>query len=131
MLRDLRATEAYMPGITSVDFVGEAMEGLGATRHCRFDDGVELVERVVEWRVSEGYSLETISFEGVPMRSNRITFSLVDADGGCHVKQSMEYRMKGGILAPLLALAARPMMRRAVDGALTGLKEYIEGRADG
>ena len=128
-LSDLTRTEVYMPGIASVDWVGEAREGPGATRHCRFEDGVELVERVVEWRGMEGYSLETISFRGVPMRSNRITFSLADRDGGCEVTQAMQYRMKGGVVAPALAFVARPMMRRALEGALEGLKAHVEGRS--
>ena len=37
-----------MPGIHDVHFTSEKKKGVDAARHCTFDDGVELYERLEE-----------------------------------------------------------------------------------
>lgn len=126
VLSDLTAMRAYLPGLRSVRLLSGPEAGVGAVRHCVFEDGVELTERVTDWQEGTGYTLETTAFEGVPMRSNEITFAL-DGDGErTTVTQSMRYAMKGGPLAPLLERLARGRMVAALDGALGGLKRHVE-----
>ena len=127
VLSDLTAMRAYMPGLESVALTSGEARGVGAARHCVFEDGVELHEQVVSWTEGTGYTLETTAFEGVPMRSNRIAFRVAPAPDGTTVTQSMTYAMKGGLLAPLMERMAGGMMRKALDGALGGLKGYVEG----
>ena len=50
VLKDLTAMREYMPGLKSVTITSQQTEGVGASRHCVFQDGVQLTERVVEWR---------------------------------------------------------------------------------
>lgn len=127
ILSDLTAMRAYMPGIESVALTSEHATGEGASRHCVFEDGIELDERVVAWDEGAGYTLETTRFVGVPMRSNRITFALRPAgEGATTVSQSMTYAMKGGPFAPLLERMAGGKMQAALDGALGGLKAHAE-----
>jgi len=138
VLSDLTAMRDYMPGIETVALTSERSEGVGASRHCVFKDGVELSERVAQWREGAGYVLETTAFKGVPMLSNVITFEIqdstsswADVDAGhagetTTVKQSMRYEMKGGIFAPLVEKMAGRMMRKALRGALEGLKAQVE-----
>lgn len=130
ILSDLTAMRAYMPGLESVALVSDTKHGLGATRHCVFGDGIELTERVIDWTPGTGYTLETTSFKGVPMRSNEITFALAEEGTHTTVTQSMRYAMKGGLLAPLLERMARGQMHAAVNGALNGLKQFVETDAD-
>ncbi|MDX1418874.1 MAG: SRPBCC family protein [Rubricoccaceae bacterium] len=130
VLSDLTAMRAYMPGLASVEHVGEAERGVGAARHCVFADGVELTERVTDWREGTGYTLETTAFKGVPMASNEIRFVLSGDARQTTVTQSMRYAMKGGILAPLLERMAKGRMVSALDGALGGLKEHVEARVE-
>lgn len=126
VLGDLTAVRHYMPGIAQVEMASEARSGVGAARHCVFKDGVELSERVIEWTEGVGYVLETTSFKGVPMKSNVITFSIDGSGRTSTVSQSMRYEMKGGIFAPIMERMARGMMRKAVRGALNGLKSHVE-----
>ena len=129
VLSDLTAMGNYMPGIQDVHFTSENKQGVGASRHCTFKDGVELHERVLRWQEGQGYTLETTQFVNVPMRENEITFSLT-ADGSKTVlTQSMRYKMKGGIFAPIMELMATGMMKKALNGALVGLKEYVEAQS--
>lgn len=125
-LQDLTAMKAYMPGVVRVGFTSEHRDGVGAARHCVFENGVELHERVVAWDASRGYTLETVSFKGVPMESNVITFAVDGDDSTSEVIQTMRYRMKGGLLAPLLGVMARGTMEKALAGALGGLKAHLE-----
>lgn len=129
VLSDLTAMRAYMPGLKSVEVVSDPQSGIGATRHCVFGDGVELTERVTAWIPGTGYTLETTSFKGVPMRSNEITFGLTDEGTHTTVTQSMRYAMKGGVLAPLLERLAQGRMSAALSGALNGLKRFVETEA--
>jgi len=126
VLSDLTAMHRYMPGVTSVDVTTDHRDGVGATRYCVFDDGVELEERVAEWHEGSGYVLETLSSKKVPMKSNRVRFALEAADGTTRLSQSMTYEMKGGVLAPLLERLAAGRMRSALDDALGGLKRHVE-----
>lgn len=130
VLSDLTAMRAYMPGLERVDLVSDTVQGVGATRHCVFGDGVELTERVIAWTPGTGYTLETTAFTGVPMRSNEITFALADDGTRTTVTQSMRYAMKGGLIAPLLARMARGRMLTALTGALNGLKQFVEANTD-
>ena len=126
VLSDLTAMGKYMPGIAEVRFTSDSVDGVGAARHCRFKDGVELFERVVEWKPKERMVLEVTECKGVPMRSNVITFSLSDEGGKTTLTQSMRYQMKGWIFAPLVEKMASGMMKKALNGALEGFKSFVE-----
>lgn len=126
VLSDLTAMRAYMPGIAEVHLTSDAERGVGAARHCVFEDGIELSERVIAWDEGQGYTLETTAFKGVPMRSNEITFALTPDGERTTVTQTMRYAMKGGLLAPILERMAGGMMRNAVNGALGGLRDHVE-----
>ena len=127
VLSKITAMRAYMPGIKEVRLLSDRDSGEGAERHCVFEDGVELTERVIAWREGAGYTLETTTFVGVPMRSNVITFAIAGSGATTTVTQSMRYQMQGWILAPLMERAAVGMMRKALRGALGGLKAHVEG----
>lgn len=125
-LQDLTAMRAYMPGLIQVQLTSDVAQGVGATRHCKFEGGVELHERVITWEADQGYTLETTAFKGVPMKSNLITFAVTGNDTSATVTQTMRYEMKGGPFAPLLGWMARGRMQQALQGALDGLKAYLE-----
>ena len=127
VLSDLTAMADYMPGATSVRLVSDHATGPGATRHCVFDDGVELTERVRDWDDgARTYTLETTEFKKVPMRSNVVTFAVSGDGSGSKVTQVMRYEMKGGPLAGLLERLAAGKMNKALSTALAGLKEHVE-----
>ncbi len=63
-----------------MNLLSKVKSGPGAARHCLFEDGIELTERVIDWDEGSGYMLETTAFVGVPMRSNIVTFR-VEGDG--------------------------------------------------
>lgn len=125
-LSDITTMRSYMPGISEVQLRSESSSGVGAIRHCVFEDGVELTERVLEWREGEGYTLEIVESKGVPMKSNVVTFQVAASGASSVVTQSMQYEMKGWIFAPLLERMAAGMMRKALRGALGGLKGHVE-----
>lgn len=129
ILSDITAMENYMPGVQNVQLISENSQGIGAARHCTFEDGVELQERVIKWDEGNKYTLETTKFVNVPMKENQITFSLRPNGSNTQVTQSMEYKMKGGIFAPVMELMAKGMMTKAINGALGGLKAYAEEKA--
>ena len=128
ILSNLTAMQQYMPGIKEVRFTSDERQGVGAARHCTFNDGVQLFEEVVAWNPGQGYTLKTTQFVKVPMKENDITFSLQSDGDNTIVTQSMDYQMKGGIFAPIMAILAKGMMKKALDGALTGLKAFAENQ---
>lgn len=129
VLSDLTSTAQYMPGLSELHLTSENKSGAGASRHCKFADGVELHEQVVQWDEGNGYTLKTTEFVKVPMKSNEIYFQL-RADGNrTVVQQSMQYQMKGGLIAPLMEIMAKGMMKKTIDKALDGLKTYVEAQS--
>ena len=61
------------------------------------------------------------------MRTNVITFSLRGDGNQTTLTQTVRYEMKGWILVPLVERMAAGMMSRALNGALSGFKQYAEG----
>ena len=132
VLADLTSMRHYMPRTESVKITSDGSQGIGAARYCVFADGVELGERVVEWDEGSGYVLETTKVVKVPMQSNRVTFRIEPQGEGTIVRETMEYSMKGGFVAPLLERLAAGRMQAAMAGSLGGLKAYVEaGVEDG
>lgn len=126
VLSDITAMREYMPGVAEVRLLSDSGSGTGAVRHCLFEDGIELTERVTEWHEGSGYTIETTAFVGVPMRSNVVTFRVQSQGATSTVTQSMRYSMKGWALAPVIERMAAGTMRKALRGALEGLKEHVE-----
>lgn len=118
VLSDLSAVSEDTPGTRSVEFLDSPTRRVGASRPCLCEDGVELYEAVRELDEGCGYALSTTRFVKGPMQSNEIRFAVVT--------QSVRYQMNGGVLAPLLNQLAMGMVRRALDGALGGLKRHLE-----
>lgn len=129
VLGDITNMRHYMLGISQVKLLSDTPNGVGAARHCTFEDGIELHERVISWQEGRGYELETTRFVNVPLKENRITFALEAAENGTLVTQTMRYKMKGGLLAPLMERMAAGTMKKAIANALHGLKEYTETQA--
>ena len=126
ILSDLTAMGNYMPGIQEVHLTSETKQGVGAARHCIFEDGLELHEQVVTWEEGKSYTLQTTKFVNVPMKENEITFSLEENGSSTTVYQSMHYQMKGGLFAPMMETFAKGTMIKALNNALAGLKDYAE-----
>lgn len=129
IISDITAMENYMPGVKEVHLTSDEKSGAGASRHCIFEDGIELSEQVLNWNEGQGYTLQTTAFVKVPMRENVITFALASQGENTVVTQSMRYKMKGGLVAPIMEFMATGMMKKAINGALDGLKQYVEAQA--
>ena len=121
VLADLTSMRHYMPRTESVKITSDGSQGIGAARYCVF-----------EWDEGSGYVLETTKVVKVPMQSNRVTFRIEPHGEGTIVRETMEYSMKGGFVAPLLERLAAGRMQAAMAGSLGGLKAYVEaGVEDG
>ena len=96
-----------------------------ATRVCRFYDGTELTEKVVEYTEGERMNVEFVEFS-MPLKRANVVFEVreVDADH-TEVSVSMDYDMKLGPLGWLIdVIVLKPTMRKVFVRMLEGLSHH-------
>ena len=101
----------------------QRLEGIGASRHCDFPDGVHVEERAIEWNPGESYTLEI--FEGtLPFASATGAFSLLDGDGTA-VTIAFEYELDADASADPNEIE-RQNREELLPMTMSGFKHYVE-----
>ena len=77
----------WLQGQKSTKFLGEKKSGIGAKRLISFEDGTDVEEHIVGWRVKEYFSYIAIS--GLPLDAYHATIS-IEADKNNTVKITWE-----------------------------------------
>lgn len=128
LLADFGAAERYVPGVLRSWTVTESPSGVGAQRRCDIKGGM-LLEEVTAWQEGRGYTVELRESSGVPLQSMCVQFRLEASPPGTALHQTMVYRSKGGVAAPLLDRVSRRMLSRAQRESLAGVKQLSEEAA--
>lgn len=130
VLADLGAADKCFPGVTKSYYLSEQKAGVGAARHCDVRSGAmkgSVQERITEWREGEGFSLELYDSTGVPYRRMEADFEIEACAQGTRLTQTIRFAMKGGPLAPVLALVGSMMMKKEMPKMLEGVKACVDG----
>ena len=117
-LRDISRADQYVPGITSVELLTTAVEGVGASRRVHQGKTLALDETVTQWREGEGFTLRLHRGEKgpvPPLKEAWFEYGLAVIDGDTWLRNRMRYQVG---LGPLGALLDRLVLKKVVAGAL-------------
>lgn len=123
LLADFGNIAAFHPGLSGSHLLeGSQPAGLGAERRCDLKDRNHLVERVVDWRDGESYTVDIIE-TSMPLRRAQATLSVSPLSAEtCDATMTVDMTMKYGVLGKLMEIAmAGPVMRKTMKGILDGL----------
>ncbi len=126
-LADLEKVQHYNPGVQSAKYITDKVRGEGAARECDLGKDGVIRERVIGFE--EGQWIEMELYEhNWPIEKMQWT-TRVQSMGpqATQVSQTMEYRMKFGLLGSLMNKA---IMKNKLNGTLAqvfeSMKTYVE-----
>jgi hypothetical protein len=113
-LADLEAVARYNPSVRSANIHGEQRTGVGAKRDCELAPSGRVLERVTVWEPGRAVGLEVVESDW-PIHFMRWVTRVDASEGGCVIRQDLEYEVKFGALGRLLD---RWMMKRRLTRTL-------------
>ncbi|MCH8927788.1 MAG: SRPBCC family protein [Candidatus Marinimicrobia bacterium] len=125
ILADIGSIQNYNPGVTKSLSTSEAKTGIGASRHCDLLPMGSVEERVIEWDEGNSYKIEIYDGKIVPFLGTAV-FEVSENGENTHVKMTMNYEMKSGIMASMMGMMMKGKMDKAVESILVGLKHHVE-----
>ena len=125
ILADIASVQIYNPGVAKSLSTSEAKTGIGASRHCDLLPMGSVEERVIEWDEGNSYKIEIFEGKMVPFLGTAL-FELSESGENMHVKMTMTYEMKGGIMALLMGMMMKGKMEKTIESILVGLKHHVE-----
>ena len=124
-IADFGGVSNWAPNVLSSYSTTPNNGGVDAARHCEVAGFGGVDERVVDWTDGSGY---TFTVENIgPVRSVLSTWAVSARDNRATVTTSLDIRMKFGLFgAAIYKLVVRRNFRKAIAGAQSGLKQYVE-----
>jgi len=124
VVADLGSVSVWNPTLADSHYTSEAKEGFEATRRCNFPDGGYVEERVTEWKLGEGFTLEVT--EGtVPFASANAALSFAEDGDGTVVNLALDYDLKADLSVDPQEVE-RQTREELFPLILASLKQYIE-----
>ena len=126
-ISNIGKVQDYAPDIATSFYLGEQRDGVGAERQCDFANGMSVRERVIDWHEGRQFTLDAYDTEGFPVEKLHVTFALeaIDAEQTL-VRETMEYRMKGGVFGRVMDVLTRGQMAKVLEDNLNGMKLHTE-----
>lgn len=129
-MRDLEKAHMYVPDLTNTEITTEQREGVGTSRRV-YSHRPTLIETVTHWDQGHGFKLriQHDNGEGVPPLFASGTFEYrLDpvSDTQTRLTNTMEMKMKWGLLGGLLAKLLRAPMQKMHQQIVVGQKLYYE-----
>jgi uncharacterized protein YndB with AHSA1/START domain len=113
-------------GIKNSYAIGDATEGVGASRQCDLvANGMRMRETVSEWVPEERMVLVVDNIEKQPIKQATMTFTLSEGGETTPFTMSYDYEPKGGPLAFVIG----PLLDRQMKKAFQGFMENVESAA--
>ena len=117
-------------GIKNSYAIGDATEGVGASRQCDLvANGMRMRETVTEWTPEQRMVLVVDNIEKQPIKQATMTFTLSDGGETTPVTMSYDYEPKGGPLALLFGPMLDRQMKKAFHGFVDNLETAAQTRA--
>ncbi len=107
---------------------GEQASGVGAIRQCDLMGGGHIVEKVIDWKDGESYTIE-VTETSLPLKRARTTLSVAPTDvNASRVTMTIDYTPTYGPIGLLVdLLMMRSAVRGQMIGILAGLSTYVSG----
>ncbi|MEL7210545.1 MAG: SRPBCC family protein, partial [Actinomycetota bacterium] len=104
--------------VSSSHATSDAVEGVGATRHCDLTNGATLEETIREWVPEESVTISIDEATKVPIAHAVSTFSITETENGRQITMTTDFTPKGGPLGRLLGPVMKPVFRKGNRGLL-------------
>ncbi len=126
-LENLELVQEYNPSVLSARYISHDRAGVGAARECNLGKDGLIRERVTAVVDNQSISMELYEHNW-PLEFMTWTTRLENVNGNTLLSQSLEYKVKFGLLGALLD---RLMMKNKLDSTIASvfesMKLYIEG----
>lgn len=126
ILSNIEMLEQYDPITVSSKAVSELKSGIGASRKCDVQPNGWFKEQVTEWENERAITFQLYECT-LPVKNLKHSYILEDLGGKTRVVQTMEYKLKYGVIGNLMDTF---MVRKKWDDGIKlffkGLKDYAE-----
>ena len=128
VLADFPSISTWNTGVKTSYSTSEAVEGVGAKRHCDLAPAGTLEETIAEWEPGEKLVISIDSATKLPMKSGRVTFRLADEGG----PTSIDYQYEPGLgpIGRLMGPIVDKQLVKGMDGFLRDLEMAAKERAN-
>lgn len=125
-LANLELVADYNPHVLSAKYISSLHTGVGAARECFLGNQGTVLERVTAVENGNSISMEMYEHDW-PLHFMRWTTDLEQDGTGTIVRQTLEYKMKFGLLGALMdSLMMRGRLDTTMDEVFVSLRDYIE-----
>ncbi len=125
-LSDFGNVYRFHPFVRHSETLNEMAEGQGAERVCRFYDGNEVKERIIDY--NEGRSMKIDVYEGsMPLKSMNAEMEVIQRGEHTQVRMRFLFEAKYGPLGWIMgALMMRRMFAKMGHQVIQGLGNYLK-----
>ncbi len=124
-LADFPNIADWNSGVKVSHSTSDAIEGVGATRHCDLFPVGALEETITEWSPDNKLVIRIDSAAKPPIKSGLVTFDLGSADGATTTDLTYEYVPRFGPIGSLLG----PLIDRQLSKGFTGFLADLDTAA--
>ncbi len=124
---DISGIYKFHPLIKSSPISGEKQNGLGTKRICYFNDGNELIEKVIKYNAEQRSMSLSIEADFMPIKNASADILVTSiGDTKTQVEFTMNFDAKFGVLGLILAkLVMKPKMKGMLNQLLDGLDSHL------
>lgn len=123
VLADFPSISTWNTGVTQSYSTSDAVEGVGAKRHCDLAPMGTLEETIAEWHPGDKLVISIDSAGKLPMNRGQVTFWL--ADEGAPTTIDYAYEPRFGVLGRLLG----PVIDKQLVNGMAGFLKDLEAEA--
>ena len=122
VLADFPNIADWNEGVKASHSTSDAVEGVGATRHCDLAPLGALEETVREWVPEQRLVVSIDKASGLPIKHGDVTFTLGSGDAETPFNLSYDFVANGGPIAPIMGA----LLKRQLTKGFTGFIDQLE-----
>ncbi|MFT5822234.1 MAG: ligand-binding SRPBCC domain-containing protein [Crocinitomix sp.] len=128
ILADFGNVQNLSPNIAKSYLTSDALNGVGATRHCDFTAmGARVEEKIVEWNEGNSFKIHLYDAKNLPMlRGMQAHFELTSQNDATVLTGIFQYNMSNAIGNLLNSLTMRKMNEKSWIQFMAGIKHNTE-----
>ena len=128
VLADFPNISDWNSGVKASHATSDAVEGVGAKRHCDISPVGALEETITGWTPEKEMKVSIDEARRIPVKKGEVTFTLGEADGTTPMTLSYDFTANGGPLAGLErhGLSHRVVSRFGRDDEVLSLGEALD-----